>query len=216
MSGEENKLRQQGRGKMVMLKKNRTQIVIALLCVLMCAALFAGCAPAQNNKTEKVKLPMDGDSVEMSFSSGVGAWETELTLHSDGSFEGNYHDSEMDDADDDYPNGTVYYCVFKGTFTDIAKVDEYSYSMKLENITAENPKGEETIGSEEGIRYIASDPYGFEEGKEFIFYLPGTPTDGLSEDFLSWWPELFDDDEDKDALSDYALRNVAKDYGFFA
>ncbi len=234
-------------------KKNKAHIVVALLCILLCAALFAGCAQtantdaaqtaapgqtatatpepsgqtpagtedpaAQGNETDvqtEVTLPFDGDALEMMFSSGAGGWATEITLHSDGTFEGNYHDSEMGESDDDYPNGTVYYCTFSGTFADIVQIDDTSYSMKLADITMQDPPGTEDIGEEEGIRYVADEPYGFEDGTEFIFYLSETPIEGFSEEFLLWWPYRFEDEVDRDTLSCYGLRNVKTDYGFFA
>ena len=40
------------------------------------------------------------------FSSGVGAWSTELTMLEDGTFWGNFHDSEMGETGEGYPNGT--------------------------------------------------------------------------------------------------------------
>lgn len=50
------------------------------------------------------------------FSSGAGGWFTELELQPDGSFTGSYHDSEMGEFAEDYPNGTVYVCEFSGRF----------------------------------------------------------------------------------------------------
>ena len=53
------------------------------------------------------------------FTSGAGAWGSRLTLQPDGSFTGNYQDSEMGVNAEDYPNGTCYVSVFEGQFTDI-------------------------------------------------------------------------------------------------
>ena len=52
-------------------------------------------------------LPIS-EAINMTFASGAGGWSTELTLNPDGSFNGNYHDSEMGDTGEDYPNGSMY------------------------------------------------------------------------------------------------------------
>ena len=63
---------------------------------------------------------------------------------------------------------------------------------------------------------MASDPYGLEEGTEFILYLPDTPISEVPEEFLIWWPYLFEHDTDPfDTLSCYGILNVAMGYGFF-
>ena len=53
-----------------------------------------------------------------------------------------------------------------------------------------------------------------EEGKDFILYLPDTPTQGLDEEFLSWWPGQYQE-EKTGTLDFYGLYNVDKGYGFF-
>ena len=47
----------------------------------------------------------DVSHLEFWFGSGVGAWCTTLQIQPDGSFEGQYHDSDMGDTGDGYPNG---------------------------------------------------------------------------------------------------------------
>lgn len=135
-------------------------------------------------------LPLPAETVAFSFLSGAGGWSTELQLNQDGSFTGQYHDSEMGDIGEDYPHGSVYVCSFAGEFVDFEKLSEYAYKMNLTNLTTENTTGEEWI--EEQIRYVASDPYGLEEGSEFILYLPDTPISEVPEEFLIWWPYRFE------------------------
>ena len=166
--------------------------------------------------TEKTDvLPLNGDSMEFAFLSGAGAWRTMLTLNADGTFTGEYHDSEMGIYADDYPNGSAYVCSFSGKFSDFEKINDYSYSMKLESVITERPEGEEWIA--DGIRYISSIPYGINDSTEFMLYLPETPVDSVSEDFLAWWPFRYtQQSEPRDTLSCYGIRNIAQDYGFFS
>lgn len=158
------------------------------------------------------QFPMD-----LLFASGAGAWGTTLTLNLDGTFEGQFHDSNMGENGDGYPNGTVYYCNFSGRFGSMMKLNEYSYYMRLEELVYDTDINRETIGEEEGIRYVTAEPYGIAGGVEFIFYLPGTPVDVLNEDFVNWWPDAYLwRSGELDALNGYGLYNVNTGEGFFS
>ena len=92
------------------------------------------------------------------------------------------------------------------------KLDEYSYALKLASL--EKEKGKEYI--EDGIRYVPSEPYGMEKGKNYILYLPDTPLDGLNEEFLMWWPGRYDiQEQERTTLGYYGLYNQDMEYGFF-
>lgn len=161
----------------------------------------------------EILLPLPQEPTELYFSSGAGGWYTSLLLYPDGSFTGSHHDSDMGIVSDAYPYGTAYICNFSGKFENITKINDYSYSMTLTQLETDRPEAEEWI--EDGIRYIQSYAYGLDGGTEFVFYLPQAPLSELSEDFRMWWPLRFDWDVTYETLSCYAIRNVAKDYGFF-
>lgn len=146
------------------------------------------------------------------FSSGAGAWGTGLTLNADGSFQGNFYDTNMGENTEDYPNGTTYTCNFSGLFADAVKLDEYSYSITLKELTTERERGEEWI--EDGMRYIASDPYGLENCTEFILYLPQTPVSLMSEEALFWWPLRYE--EERTVLKAYGVYNTTDESCFYA
>lgn len=151
-----------------------------------------------------------------SFASGVGAWSTSIHIDSDGTFEGFYYDMDMGVSGEEYPGGTMYVCSFSGKFTNIKKVNEYTYSMELEYIDREAEPGEEWIENE--IKYIASEPYGLEEGKEFLLYLPEAPMSELPESFVEWisMPLAWGNDGRPETLPFYGLYNVTGEYGFFS
>ncbi len=151
---------------------------------------------------------------EFEFSSGAGGWQTILQLEKDGSFKGSFSDSEMGSTGEGYPNGTVYVCEFDGKFSDIKKNADGSYTMKLADIKTQKKQDTEWI--EQGIKYIASFPYGLEDGTDFVLYTPSTPTKGLSEEFLSWSPARFDENADKTKLGLWGIYNKTTEYGFFA
>lgn len=121
---------------------------------------------------------------EMYFSSGVGGWATVLTINPNGTFKGEFHDSEMGVTGDKFPNGTYYRCSFTGQFSTPIPLDQYTYISTVENLTIQTPVGEITY--EDGVKYENSTPYGLENAKEVVFYLPGAPANTLSDSFLSW------------------------------
>lgn len=160
-------------------------------------------------------LPVDGEGMEFTFLSGAGGWRTEMILYPDGSFNGQYSDSELGSNAEEYPNGTVYICDFSGRFTDITKTSDTSFSMTLNDISLKYETDKEWI--EDGIRYVASTPYGLEGGKDFIFYLPDASLSEFSDDFLMWWPMRYEHyDTPFETLSCYGIRNLATNDGFFA
>lgn len=154
------------------------------------------------------------------FASGAGGWSTDLEVAADGSFTGLYHNSEMGATGEDYPYGTVIFCNFHGKFSQPVQVDEYTYSMRLESIEQEETEGEETIT--DGVRYIASSPYGLDGADEILIYLPGSQRQDLPEGFVGWaetWHPWDTEDrmtsqEGTDKLTRYGLYNVSGEQGF--
>ena len=123
-------------------------------------------------------------ALQFEFCSGAGGWSTDFTIEKDGSFSGVYHDSDMGDTGDGYPNGTMYYSSFSGHFTDLTQVDEYTYEMSLSDISYQDTVGDTEII--DGVYYIYTDAYGLEGTDTFRIYLPGTPREKLTEDEWFW------------------------------
>ncbi len=125
------------------------------------------------------------------FSSGAGAWSTDMVVYADGSFDGIYHDSDMGDTGEDHPNGTVYFCAFSGRFGELKKVDDFTYQTTIVEIQYENePDTKEIV---DGTLYQYTDAYGLEDAENILFYLPGTPAEALSEECRSWLRDVLYD-----------------------
>lgn len=159
----------------------------------------------------------DGENIfkqlpkEFNFTSGAGAWGTHFDLNSDGTFTGQYHDSNRGDSGNGYSNGTVYICDFKGKFSKPKQIDEYIYSTNLEYLNTEGTLGNEYY--EDNTRYIYSEPYGFDDADEFLIYLPGCPLNNVSEEFLFW--SFINTEIRKTLPSDYyGIYNVGGRQGF--
>ncbi|WP_294217663.1 lysozyme inhibitor LprI family protein [Pseudobutyrivibrio sp.] len=158
----------------------------------------------------------DGDTIDFKFlsgynyefSSGVGGWSDDFKIEKDGYFHGCYHDSDMGDTGDDYPGGTYYICEYEGHFADIKKVDEYTYTMKLTDLTV-TTEPDEYI--EDGIKYIPIAPYALDDADEIQIYLPGKPVDDFSDDLKMWLSIDYQDQQD--TLEHLALVNVTDDLG---
>lgn len=144
------------------------------------------------------------------FTSGAGAWSTELTIAPDGTFTGVFHDTNMGAIGDENPNGEVYICAFSGAFTDFRRVSNTVYTMRLERLETKDTPDEYYI--EDGIKYIYAEPYGLDDADLFYLYLPGTPREELPEGFLRW-VQL---DEADEAMPEdlFGLYNEGGEQGF--
>jgi len=142
------------------------------------------------------------------FGSGAGAWCTVVNIHSDGTFDGYYHDSNSGDVGDSYPGGTRYECFFSGKFSALNRIGDYEYSMVLEFMKTEGTFGEEII--KDGVKITTSTPYGFDNAFDFSLYLPGISISELSEEFLSWSQGFGEDG----VLTCYGLYNVGGQQGY--
>lgn len=169
---------------------------------------------------EERYLPLPQEAVSFFFSSGAGAWRTELILGQTGDFYGQFSDTNMGESGEGYPHGTVYVSSFYGEFGSWEQLDANSYRLTDVMITLEQTPGEEWFSDQ--MRYVASDPYGMTElmssqpAQEFILYLPDTPLEQLNEEALLWWPYRFEQmDSPRETLGCYGLVNTSTNEGFF-
>lgn len=176
-----------------------------LLILLLALAMLVPAALAEEAPTFEALSELN-----WTFMSGAGGWSTDMQIAPDGSFTGNYHDSEMGETGDDYPDGTLYGCTFHGQFTLGEQVNEYTWKVHVDALELDEGQVPEAI--EDGVRYVTIDPYGLVEGHDMLLYLPGTPTDALPEEFL-FWAHLIGD-EIPEALPYYGLYDETDDMGF--
>ena len=164
----------------------------------------AVCAGAQT-----VDLPDEIEEMAFSYSSGAGGWSTNLLFGDDGSFTGNYHDSEMGESGEEYPNGTIYSCSFSGHISPVEQVDDNCWKVKVDQLKCE--EASETI--KDDIRYVPSDPHGISEGDEMLLYSPGTPVSVLSDD-MKFWAHVNTQEDPQAELTDWFLMSEKNDSGF--
>lgn len=153
---------------------------------------------------------------EYAFSSGAGAWGTEITIHSDGTFEGSFHDTDAGLGGNGF-DGTTTYSDFSGKFSNLKKVNDYTYSMELESLNYDKSFGDEYIEDQQGfkMKYVFSDAYGIKGGKTFYLYTKGAPVDDLPSEFVDWikMPMMLNEEK---TLPRYGLYNSEEKCGFFS
>lgn len=126
------------------------------------------------------------------FASGSGGWGTTMTVASDGTFSGTYHDSDMGITGDDYPNGSVTISNFKGRFKDAKKNADGSYTMQCDKSAL---KIDGNIGDtyiKNGSKYTVADPYGIAPCGTFTVYPAGYDSSQLSEAIVGWSHAWYD------------------------
>ena len=148
---------------------------------------------------------------EFYFASGAGGWRTVMSIKADGSFAGVFSDSEMGSVGEGYPKGTYYLCEFEGTFTDPVQVNDYTYSVKIDELRClKEPETTEIIDE---ILYHYSTPYGLEGAEEILIYLPGAPIGELPEEYMNWVRNDMAEPEATE-LPFYGLYNATEQNGF--
>lgn len=136
------------------------------------------------------------------FSSGAGAWGEEFVIEKDGYFWGKYHDADAE---------TMYFSSYSGHFTDLTKIDDYTYHMTLSDISyKDEPNSEETI---DGTRYIYTEAYCLGDNDSFIVYLPGTPLSSLSENIMCW---IRDYNQSETELTMPIIVDEKNEYGIYS
>ncbi len=182
------------------------------LSLALVLSLAGGLAEsAENTETAEENLFETLSRMNWTFTSGAGAWSTDLVLQPDGTFTGSFHDSEMGDVGEGYPYGTVYVCTFTGKMSVAEKVDEKTWKIRVDALQADEPAGQETI--EDEIRFITSDVYGLVQGDVMDLYAPGTPVSVLSDE-MKLWAHVLDQEEPPTELEAWFLCSVNNDSGF--
>lgn len=180
------------------------KLIFTLLIGVMLLSLSSGMAETQLSFADLSHL-------EWTFSSGVGAWYTCLWMQEDGTFTGEFHDSEMGEVGEGYAEGTVYGCLFHGKMSLGEQVDEYTWKLHVDELALDEGQVPEVI--EEEMRFVTTEPYGLKAGQDMLLYLPGTPVDKIPEGFIPW-AHLDAYGEDMKELPYYGLYDPQEESGF--
>ena len=185
-------------------------IITRLLGVLLAVALMLGTSFAEESEPEAFFARFEG--MNWDFCSGAGGWYTDLQIHPDGTFTGEFHDSEMGECTEAYPDGTVYYCTFSGRLSLLAQLNENTWKLQVEELAQEEEEGKETLG--DGFRYVSATPYGVTAGDEFLLYRPGTPVDAFTDEMKLWAHAWEDGSQPVTELETWFMYSERSDSGF--
>lgn len=166
----------------------------------------------ENIQDEMMNVFKELSEYQFVFSSGVGAWQTMLNIGEDGTFKGEYSDTDMGAMGNDYPYGTVYYAEFEGKFTTPEKINDHTFVTTIEFIHLKHEVESEEIV--DGIKFIYSEPNGLDGAKEIYIYTPEAPIKELPEGFRNWVGYNYLDDREDEYLPFYGLYNVETESGF--
>ncbi len=201
-----------------------------ILLLLLVALLLTGCQRSEPVSTETVPTTVettvpsetktevpdfsfnDLKQWEFLFSSGAGSWGTWLYFGEDGSFSGIFEDHD-NETGEGYANGIHYWCEFTGTLSQPQWLSPYACALTVETLEFEAEPG--TVAFRNQIKYVADEPRGLSLGDQCILYLPGAPTEGMSEDFLYWIRVLNPQPPADGEVKTYALENATQEIGFF-
>ncbi len=145
------------------------------------------------------------------FSSGAGGWSEEFTIEKDGFFKGLFHDADMGDTGEGYKEGTYYSSSYTGHFTDLIQIDDYTYEMRLADISYAETA--DTIEISNNMRYIYTESYCLGGTDRFKIYLPGTPVSEISAEIYSWLAAV---NESEEELTMTVIADEKNGYGIFS
>lgn len=180
------------------------------IILLLIVSMLLGCS-VEPKDTVEISFA-DISNLEFCFTSGAGAWCTLLYINEDGTFRGNFMDTNMGDTGVDYPKGTVYYSDFYGQFTQLKKVDSKTYTFEIAYIEYSHESGEEI---KDGTKYIYTSAFGLDGAEKLYLYLPGKNKAELPEGYKSWLLGYETKEERmKPELSFYGIYNESDECGF--
>ncbi len=177
-----------------------------LLAVLLATLLFAA-LPA---RAEAGYGDFEG---VYEFCSGVGAWNTELTVYSDGSFRGYFSDTDMgaSELEGTGCDAIVWYCDFSGKLSALTRISDWEYAATVEALDEADAEGETRV--EDNLLYHAVHAYGLSRGAELRLYRPGAPKAGLPAGYIDWIT-IRGLEAEWETLPDPGLYNITEDCGF--
>ncbi|MGO1685486.1 MAG: hypothetical protein ACTH0H_10880 [Brachybacterium sp.] len=136
---------------------------------------------------EMPELDVSGDGAEILselagksfvFSSGAGAWSTGYEMGADGTFTGEFSDSDMG-------AGIRHSAQFEGRLEVGERIDETTYALNLVEFTRTTPPSGQVEEDGYTIQYEPS-VYGFDQCRDFRLLFPDTPTSSLNDDQRLW------------------------------
>lgn len=194
-------------------------LCIVLLLVFVFALACCDAKKSTSSKDEEITTPKEtAEKVEKQepvdikeemfpkisstfiYATGVGAWGETLTISADGSFVGEYHDSDKGSFAPEYMMGTVYKSEYSGVFNDIEKVNDYTYKLSYGALDYVVAPGTEKIADD--FKYSYTNSRGLGKTNEVYLYTPDTQVSVLPQVYRDW-------------VVDYCYKKIDDTLGFY-
>ena len=111
-----------------------------------------------------------------------GRADWRIRLANDGTFNGIFEVWDWGDNGHGYSKGTSYVSGSSGKFSEVAKVNEYTYRMVVDRVEKTLPADETYIAGD--ARYVVESENVIDTGSEFYLYLPGVSLSELPQDLI--------------------------------
>lgn len=111
-----------------------------------------------------------------------GRADWKIMPENDGSFHSICVVWDWGDNGQGYSNGTGYITGITGVFSEVEKVNSYSYRMVADKIRKTQEAGDTYLSGD--ARYVVEEGTGITEGSEFYLFLPGTPRSELPQGLI--------------------------------
>lgn len=156
-------------------------------------------------KEEKITLPKIPEL--SAFTNGAMSGYRTFQINGGGTFSGQISDPRYDSPEIEESN---YY----GEFSDIKKVDEYTYMVTVGSVQYEQAPGTEELDSALGMKiiYISAE---INEGDKYLIYLPGKPLSEMNDPMIVDFMETNLPDAISDGVYDGYLMAPASGAGNF-
>ena len=106
-----------------------------------------------------------------------------LVVDAKGNFSGSYHEEDQADAGEGYAKGTLRLSEFEGKFTDVTKVTDCVYEVKVSDLTYLQTPGD--VKTEGDVRYVYTEGYGIADAESLQIFLPGARIAKLPEKYAA-------------------------------
>lgn len=107
-----------------------------------------------------------------------------MTLNSDGTFSGDFHDSDMGATGSGYPNGMRSESIFTGKFSNLRKIDENTFVATVASLNVSDTIGRQYV--EDGVLITVTEVYGMKQGQTAVFARQGRTVSDIGEEAKIW------------------------------
>lgn len=196
--------------------------VLCIVLVVVFVSVFAGCTQKSQTDNGHNITHSTADTVEATqaqqlseevflkftsefvYATGVGGWGETFLVNPDGTFTGEYHDSDKGDFGPEYMKGVIFKSDYTGKFKDIERVNDYTYILEYNALNYEVEPGTEKIADD--FKYSYGYSRGLQNTNKVYLYTPSARVSDLPEYYQDWVVDFYQK-QPQDTLGFYGIYN---------